>query len=79
MTKAAKIKLNKMNKKKEEAALEETRKRKEEEEQIKEEKQKRKELEEQINQFDGDYKFPSSFESLLNSYSLIQNIDRNYR
>ena len=33
------------------------------------ETQERKELEEQINQFDGDNKFPSSFESLLNAYS----------
>jgi hypothetical protein len=38
-----------------------------------------KKLEELLNQFDGDSKFPSSFEALLNAYSLLQNIDRNYR
>ena len=38
-----------------------------------------KELEDLLNQFDGDNKFPSSFEALLNAYSLIQNIGRNYR
>ena len=38
-----------------------------------------KQLEELLNQFDGDNKFPSSFEALLSAYSLIQNIGRNYR
>ena len=38
-----------------------------------------KELEYKLNQFDSDNKFPSSFEALLSAYSLIQNIDRNYR
>jgi len=38
-----------------------------------------KQLEDLLNQFDGDNKFPSSFEALLNAYSLIQNIGRNYR
>ena len=36
-------------------------------------------MEEQLNEFNGDNKFPSSFEALLSAYSLIQNIDRNYR
>ena len=43
------------------------------------EAKEQKDLEELLNQFDGDSKFPSSFESLISSYSLIQNIDRNYR
>ena len=43
------------------------------------EAKEQKDLEELLNQFDGDSKFPSSFELLLSSYSLIQNIDRNYR
>jgi len=43
------------------------------------EEQNNKQLEELLNQFDNDNKFPSSFEALLNSYSLIQNIERNYR
>ena len=38
-----------------------------------------KDLEEQLKEFNGDSKFPSSFEALLSAYSLIQNIDRNYR
>ena len=38
-----------------------------------------KQLEDLLNQFDGDNKFPSSFESLLSAYSLMENINRNYR
>jgi len=37
------------------------------------------ELDSLLNQFDSDNKFPSSFEALLNAYSLLQNIDRNYK
>ena len=37
------------------------------------------ELDSLLNQFDSDNKFPSSFETLLNAYSLLQNIDRNYK
>ena len=43
------------------------------------EAKEQKDLEELLNQFDVDSKFPSSFELLFSSYSLIQNIDRNYR
>ena len=32
-----------------------------------------------LNEFTSDNKFPSSFEALLSAYSLIQNIERNYR
>ena len=32
-----------------------------------------------LNEFTSDNKFPSSFEALLSAYSLLQNIDRNYR
>ena len=51
----------------------------EEKEKTKEKEKEAKELEEQLNQFDSDNKFPSSFESMLSAYSLMENINRNYR
>jgi len=50
-----------------------------EQKQKKNEAKEAKELEEQLNQFDSDNKFPSSFESMLSAYSLMENINRNYR
>ena len=69
LTKGAKKKLNKLRDEKAAKA----------EEGLEEQRIKDDIEEELINQFDGDSKFPSSFESLLNAYSLIQNIGRNYR
>ena len=37
------------------------------------------ELENKLNEFDGDNRFPSSFESLISAYGLMESINRNYR
>lgn len=42
-------------------------------------KEEEDKLEKELNQFDTDNKFPSSFESLLSAYSIMENIRRNYR
>ena len=62
---------------------EEAKKQKEEAKKEQEEKAKKQkdleELENKLNEFDGDNRFPSSFESLISAYGLMESINRNYR
>ena len=72
ITKGLEKKGDKLKKEQEEEA------KKEQEEKAKKQKDL-EELEDKLNEFDGDNRFPSSFESLISAYGLMESINRNYR
>ena len=72
ITKGLEKKADKVKKEQEEEA------KKEQEEKAKKQKDL-EELEDKLNEFDGDNRFPSSFESLISAYGLMESINRNYR
>ena len=88
ITKVLDKKADKVKKEQEEKAKkeqEEEAKKEQEEKAKKEQEEKAKkqkdleELEDKLNEFDGDNRFPSSFESLISAYGLMESINRNYR